>query len=197
MCLVFYFITWRKKFIIIIIFPSSTEAGHDSAEDAEVCIQLIKYYLRNKISWAAITHHRKHSVQKHYVHLLICISCPSKIKALAFKLTILCKIKLYKYITKRWQRKISKACFKCQFKVIEVWHMELKERCTVRYGFGESFEEFLTSSLQPGIFVHFSLFLPCPFFLAFFPFSSLSITIQWKAIGKFCKVFYLPPRYKL
>ncbi|KAH8363513.1 hypothetical protein KR084_011091 [Drosophila pseudotakahashii] len=26
------------------------EAGHDSAEDAEVCIQLIKYYLRNKIS---------------------------------------------------------------------------------------------------------------------------------------------------
>ncbi|KAH8251692.1 hypothetical protein KR038_004732 [Drosophila bunnanda] len=27
-----------------------TEAGHDSAEDAEVCIQLIKFYLRNKIS---------------------------------------------------------------------------------------------------------------------------------------------------
>lgn len=27
-----------------------SEAGHDSAEDAEVCIQLIKYYLRNKIS---------------------------------------------------------------------------------------------------------------------------------------------------
>ncbi|KAH8291841.1 hypothetical protein KR054_001428 [Drosophila jambulina] len=26
------------------------EAGHDSAEDAEVCIQLIKFYLRNKIS---------------------------------------------------------------------------------------------------------------------------------------------------
>ncbi|KAM8703365.1 hypothetical protein ACLKA7_008052 [Drosophila subpalustris] len=26
------------------------EAGHDSAEDAEVCIQLIKYFLRNKIS---------------------------------------------------------------------------------------------------------------------------------------------------
>ncbi|XP_030369608.1 RNA exonuclease 1 homolog isoform X2 [Scaptodrosophila lebanonensis] len=26
------------------------EAGHDSAEDAEVCIQLIKYYLRQKIS---------------------------------------------------------------------------------------------------------------------------------------------------
>ncbi|EDW80888.1 uncharacterized protein Dwil_GK11769 [Drosophila willistoni] len=26
------------------------EAGHDSAEDAEVCIQLIKYYLNNKIS---------------------------------------------------------------------------------------------------------------------------------------------------
>lgn len=29
---------------------SLAEAGHDSAEDAEVCIQLIKYYLRNKIS---------------------------------------------------------------------------------------------------------------------------------------------------
>ncbi|KAH8280114.1 hypothetical protein KR018_007984 [Drosophila ironensis] len=27
-----------------------SEGGHDSAEDAEVCIQLIKYYLRNKIS---------------------------------------------------------------------------------------------------------------------------------------------------
>ncbi|XP_053946451.1 RNA exonuclease 1 homolog isoform X2 [Anastrepha ludens] len=26
------------------------EAGHDSAEDAEVCIQLVKFYLRNKIS---------------------------------------------------------------------------------------------------------------------------------------------------
>lgn len=27
-----------------------SEAGHDSAEDAEVCIQLVKFYLRNKIS---------------------------------------------------------------------------------------------------------------------------------------------------
>lgn len=25
------------------------EHGHDSAEDAEVCIQLVKYYLRNRI----------------------------------------------------------------------------------------------------------------------------------------------------
>lgn len=32
------------------ISTSLAEAGHDSAEDAEVCIQLIKYYLRNKIS---------------------------------------------------------------------------------------------------------------------------------------------------
>lgn len=32
-----------------LIFFSSTEAGHDSAEDALVCIQLVKCYLRNRI----------------------------------------------------------------------------------------------------------------------------------------------------
>lgn len=36
--------------IEITIYARFAEAGHDSAEDAEVCIQLIKYYLRNKIS---------------------------------------------------------------------------------------------------------------------------------------------------
>lgn len=28
---------------------SCTDGGHNSAEDAEVCIELIKHYLRNRI----------------------------------------------------------------------------------------------------------------------------------------------------
>lgn len=36
-------ILWVKKTFFV------AEAGHDSAEDAEVCIALVKHYLRNRI----------------------------------------------------------------------------------------------------------------------------------------------------
>lgn len=42
-----YILTLLYNSVMCIRLP---EAGHDSAEDAEVCIQLIKYFLRNKIS---------------------------------------------------------------------------------------------------------------------------------------------------
>lgn len=47
------FIIFHSKYFFLtenIYFSNILEAGHDSAEDAEVCIQLVKFYLRNKIS---------------------------------------------------------------------------------------------------------------------------------------------------
>lgn len=35
--------------VLLLLYLCPTEAGHDSAEDAEVCIQLVRYYLQNQI----------------------------------------------------------------------------------------------------------------------------------------------------